>query len=71
MNIEMPQSNTTRSSSANTQSTGTSMSFNQMVREAGFTSFNQFMLSYGLKLSNSEDVEEGKTILKALFQDRR
>jgi hypothetical protein len=57
--IKMPNSN------------GNSMSQNEMVREAGFTSFNQFLNSYGLRLHNAEDVQEGKAILKGLFQDRQ
>ena len=67
----MPQSNTTQTTTIGAQSTNNGMSHNQMVREAGFTSFNQFMLSYGLKMHNPDDVEEGKAILKALFEDRK
>lgn len=57
----MPQSSSTKSGNGN-------MSFNGMVKAAGFTSFNQFLLSYGLRMYNPDDVEEGKRILYALFE---
>jgi hypothetical protein len=44
------------------------MSQDQMVKEAGFRNFPQFLLSYGLKIYNPGDVEEGKAILNALFE---
>jgi len=40
-----------------------------MVKKSGFRNFPEFLLSYGLKIHNPEDVEEGKTILRALFED--
>ena len=69
----MPQSNDNPSSgtgSVASQPKERKMSQLQMVREAGFTSFNQFLLSYGLKIYDYDDVEEGKLILKALFEKR-
>ena len=68
----MPQSTTTQpAGSANSGTPNANMSQHRMVREAGFTSFNRFLLSYGLKMSDPDDVEEGKAILKALFQDKK
>ena len=47
------------------------MSINQMVKAAGFRSFNEFLLSYNLRIYKPDDVEEGKAILRALFnQDK-
>lgn len=48
--------------------TNTQMSFNQMVKNAGFSNFNEFMLSYGLKMYNDDDVQEAKAILRALYE---
>jgi uncharacterized membrane protein len=39
---------------------------NSAAKDAGFTSFKNFLESYGLKLYNPEDVEEGKNILRAM-----
>ncbi len=58
----MPQS-----SNPEEEKSGKEMGFNEMVRAAGFTSFNQFLLSYNLRVYNDEDVQEGKAILQALF----
>lgn len=44
------------------------MSLNEMVKAAGFTSFNQFLLSYNLRIYDDDDVQEGKRILRALFE---
>ncbi|KAJ9612023.1 hypothetical protein H2200_003618 [Cladophialophora chaetospira] len=70
------QSNSTTKPSGTAQSTTTTtteakkpMSQNQMVRAAGFRNFPEFLLSYNLRIYNDEDVQEGKAILKALFQD--
>jgi hypothetical protein len=72
------------------QQSSSTMSQNQKVKAAGFTSFvstrnpniagfaadakvllqNQFMLSYGLKISDPDDVEEAKKILNALFEKK-
>lgn len=40
-----------------------------MVKAAGFRNFPEFLLSYGLRIYNPEDVEEGKAILKALCEN--
>lgn len=61
-----PSSNSTATGTGN----GKKMSFNAMVKAAGFSSFNQFLLSYNLRVYNPEDVEEGKRILAALFEQR-
>lgn len=68
-----PQSSTTdTTNNATTSGPGAGeKSLNQMVREAGFESFNRFMQSYGLKVWEPEDVEEGKAILKAMFQSEK
>ncbi|KAK5232149.1 hypothetical protein LTR47_006678 [Exophiala xenobiotica] len=60
----MPQSTNSKEKS------GQEMGFNDMVRAAGFTSFNQFLLSYNLRVYNDEDVQEGKAILQALFDKK-
>jgi hypothetical protein len=69
---DMPetQSNQEQSSSNTGSETKTTkqMSQYQMVKAAGFRNFPEFLLSYGLKIHNPEDVEEGKAILKALFE---
>lgn len=68
----MPQTQGTQeqSSSNNSSETKTTkqMSQYQMVKAAGFRNFPEFLLSYGLKIHSPEDVEEGKAILKALFE---
>jgi hypothetical protein len=43
----------------------TGSSVTKLVQEAGFDTFQNFLLSYGLKTWNQEDVEEGKAILHA------
>jgi hypothetical protein len=35
-------------------------------KAAGFTSFPNFLLSYGLRIYNPDDVEEGKAILRGM-----
>jgi hypothetical protein len=60
-----------KSSSGKTNTTANStneMSFDQMVKNAGFRNFNHFMQSYGLKMHDDDDVQEGKAILNALYQ---
>lgn len=47
------------------------ISFNQTVRDAGFRNFNDFLLSYGLRMNNHDDVLEGKAILRAMFPERK
>jgi hypothetical protein len=66
--VKMPETSTAQSNDTNQSKKG--MSINAMVRAAGFSSFNQFLLSYNLRIYNPDDVEEGKAILKALFQDK-
>ncbi|KIW48969.1 hypothetical protein PV05_10693 [Exophiala xenobiotica] len=61
----MPQS-----SNPGKEESGKEMGFNEMVRAAGFTSFNQFLLSYNLRVYNDEGVQEGKAILKVLFDKK-
>lgn len=36
------------------------------VKHAGFDNFPAFLLSYGLKIYNDDDVQEGKAILTAM-----
>jgi hypothetical protein len=60
----MPQSSNSK------EKCGKEMGINEMVRAAGFTSFNQFPLSYNLRVYNDEDVQEGKAILQALFDKK-
>jgi hypothetical protein len=64
----MPPSNNTQSSS---NTANKPMSQTKMVQEAGFTSFNQLMVCYGLKMWNPEDVDEGKAILNALVEAKK
>ncbi|TID17840.1 hypothetical protein E6O75_ATG10485 [Venturia nashicola] len=47
------------------------VSFNQTVRDAGFRNFHEFLLSYNLRISEHDDVEEGKAILRGLFPERK
>ncbi|KAK5046854.1 hypothetical protein LTR84_007208 [Exophiala bonariae] len=57
------------SRNTNTQADTTSqMSFNQMVKNAGFRNFDHFMQSYGLKMHDHDDIQEGKAILNALYR---
>lgn len=42
------------------------MSDSRMVKGCGFRSMYDFMPSYGLKMHNDEDYEEGKQIIQAL-----
>lgn len=70
----MPQSTsqqqgTSNSTTSSTQSKSTKpMSQYAMVKAAGFRNFHEFLLSYNLRVWNPEDVEEGKAILRALFE---
>jgi hypothetical protein len=36
------------------------------AKDAGFDNFPAFLLSYGLRIYNVDDVEEGKAILRAM-----
>lgn len=36
------------------------------AKDAGFDNFKAFLLSYGLRLENNDDVQEGKAILRAM-----
>ena len=36
------------------------------AKDGGFQNFQNFLESYGLKIWNSDDVEEGKSILRAM-----
>lgn len=65
----MPQSNAQANTAQSNITTQASKPMSQyaMVQEAGFTSFNQFMLSYGLKIHDPDDIKEAQAILKALF----
>jgi hypothetical protein len=36
------------------------------AKDAGFDNFPAFLLSYGLHISNPQDVEEGKAILRGM-----
>lgn len=36
------------------------------AKDAGFKDFSSFLLAYGLRLENPDDVEEGKEILRAM-----
>lgn len=38
------------------------------VKAAGFDNFNDFLLSYNLRVYNHDDVKEGQRILDALFE---
>lgn len=42
------------------------ISVTKAAKAAGFTSFNHFLLSYGLRIYEMDDVEEGKAILKGM-----
>lgn len=48
---------------ANTTST---ISTDMAAKDAGFENFETFLLSYGLRIYNWDDVEEGKGILTAM-----
>jgi hypothetical protein len=52
----------------NTNTDTNNMSTYAMVKAAGFTSFYHFLLSYNLRIYEPDDVNEGKAILEALFQ---
>jgi hypothetical protein len=41
-------------------------STHQAAKDAGFKDFNAFLLSYNLRIECSDDVEEGKAILRAM-----
>jgi hypothetical protein len=36
------------------------------AKDAGHRNFPEFLLSYGLRIYNEEDVEEGKAILRGM-----
>jgi hypothetical protein len=36
------------------------------AKDAGFRNFPEFLLSYGLRIYNHEDVEQGKEILRGM-----
>lgn len=58
-----------KASASSGANTAGQRSFNSRWRDAGFTSFNHFMMSYGLKMHNDDDVQEAKAILRGLYQD--
>jgi len=39
---------------------------NAAAKDAGFRNFPEFLLSYGLRIWNHDDVEEGKAILRGM-----
>jgi hypothetical protein len=39
---------------------------NSAAKDAGFSGFKAFLESYGLRLWNLDDVEEGKAILRGM-----
>jgi hypothetical protein len=39
---------------------------NAAAKDAGHENFPTFLLSYGLRIYNDDDVEEGKAILRAM-----
>jgi hypothetical protein len=39
---------------------------NSAAKDAGFDHFKAFLESYGLRIWNPDDVEEGKAILRAM-----
>jgi hypothetical protein len=39
---------------------------NAAAKDAGFENFPTFLLSYGLRVYNHDDVQEGKAILRAM-----
>jgi hypothetical protein len=39
---------------------------NAAAKHAGFDNFPAFLLSYGLRIYNHDDVEEGKAILRGM-----
>lgn len=39
---------------------------NAAAKDAGFDNFKAFLLSYGLRLENDDDVQEGRAILQAM-----
>ncbi|KAG4418918.1 hypothetical protein IFR04_007954 [Cadophora malorum] len=41
------------------------------LKDAGWTNMYYFMLSYGLKMHDDEDYEEGKRILEALRENEQ
>jgi hypothetical protein len=51
-------------SSGNSNTNGTART-NQTTKDTGFSNFKAFSLSYGLRLGNPADVEEGKAILRS------
>lgn len=62
-------SNPAHENAAETQADA-QISFAQTVRDAGFKSFDKFLLAYGLRVYDVDDVEEGKKILRAMFPER-
>lgn len=50
------------SSSNKSHITGT----NAAAKDAGFDHFKAFLESYGLRIYNDDDVQEGKAILRAM-----
>ncbi|TKA25792.1 hypothetical protein B0A49_13814, partial [Cryomyces minteri] len=61
-------SSTSNSNSKNTAQTSASSgkSQRQMVNEAGHANFPNFLASYGLRIYNPDDVQEGKEILNTM-----
>ncbi|QDS77741.1 hypothetical protein FKW77_004617 [Venturia effusa] len=58
---------TNTATDTNTAPRNQSLSFNQAVRDAGFRNFNDFLLSYGLRVYNHDDVLEGRAILRGMY----
>jgi hypothetical protein len=58
------QASSKQSAASNDTRTTTEKSDRQLLREAGFNSMKDFMLSYGLKdMSDADQIAEGKAIL--------
>ncbi|KAL2067756.1 hypothetical protein VTL71DRAFT_15852 [Oculimacula yallundae] len=59
-------SNQASGSCSATSSNPASKSNYEWLQDSGHDNMDKFLLSYGLKMHNDEDVEEGKAILKGL-----
>ena len=41
-------------------------STNAAAKDAGYENFSTFLISFGLRIYNDDDVQEGKAILRAM-----
>ncbi|KAF2867231.1 hypothetical protein BDV95DRAFT_188033 [Massariosphaeria phaeospora] len=68
-NTTKPSKATAPDKTPDTPYNGEKINTNKASQYAGFRHFVHFLQSYGLKISDHDDVEEGKAILRGMGYD--